>query len=145
MRKAGVTYAEIAKIVGFATEGGARKTVRIALENIAQKSSEEAAEVRVLELQRLDGVLRIAWSRAVADKSMEAIDRVLKIIERRSKLLGLDAPKRTELTGLDGGPLQTQAAPPGPDLSKLTDEQLERFERITREYDDLIGELTENR
>ena len=34
---------------------------------------------------------------------LSAVDRLLKISERRSKLLGLDAPKRTELSGPEGG------------------------------------------
>lgn len=37
---------------------------------------------------------------------LAAIDRLLKIEERRAKLLGLDAPKKTELTGADGGPVE---------------------------------------
>jgi len=37
---------------------------------------------------------------------LQAIDRLLKIQERRAHLLGLDAPKRTELTGKDGAAFQ---------------------------------------
>jgi len=37
---------------------------------------------------------------------LAAVDRLLKIQERRAKLLGLDAPKKTELSGPDGEPLQ---------------------------------------
>lgn len=36
---------------------------------------------------------------------LAAIDKLVKVMERRSSLLGLDAPKRTEIGGLDGKPL----------------------------------------
>ena len=36
---------------------------------------------------------------------LAAIDRLLKIQERRARLLGLDAPKKMELGGPDGGPI----------------------------------------
>jgi len=38
--------------------------------------------------------------------NLGAIDRALKIMERRAKLLGLDAPVRQEVTGADGGALE---------------------------------------
>jgi predicted transcriptional regulator len=34
------------------------------------------------------------------------LEGVLKCIDRRCQLLGLDAPKRTEMTGKDGGPIE---------------------------------------
>jgi hypothetical protein len=34
---------------------------------------------------------------------------VMSCIERRCKLLGLDAPAKAELTGKDGGPVQVDA------------------------------------
>ena len=33
-------------------------------------------------------------------------DRIMKIMERRAKLMGLDAPVRAELSGPDGGPIE---------------------------------------
>ena len=38
-----------------------------------------------------------------------------------------------ELTGKDGGPIQTQEPPP--DLSMLTDDELELLEHLTRLHD----------
>jgi hypothetical protein len=48
---------------------------------------------------------------------------VMSCIERRCKLLGLDAPVKSELTGKDGGPIKTEAANK-PDLSKLSLDEL---------------------
>lgn len=41
----------------------------------------------------------------------DAINSALRIMDRRAKLLGLDAPVKAELSGPDGGPIQQQVAP----------------------------------
>ena len=38
----------------------------------------------------------------------KTLDLVLKIKDRRAKLLGLDKPMRTEITGADGGKVQIE-------------------------------------
>lgn len=53
--------------------------------------SENASAVLDLELQRLDQLLLVAMNRAMGG-DMKAVDRVLKIMERRSRFLGLDVP-----------------------------------------------------
>jgi hypothetical protein len=55
------------------------------------------------ELDRLDAMLRACWSKAIGG-DMKAVDRVLKISERRSKLLGLDAPERVVYPDPPGTP-----------------------------------------
>jgi len=68
--------------------------------------------LRALELLRLDELLNALWDTAIAG-DLKAVDRVLKVMERRAKLLGLDAPfeiktdgqihiKVIDLTGDDG-------------------------------------------
>ena len=47
------------------------------------------------------------------------IDKMLKIADRRSKLLGLDAPIRHELAGPGGGPINAR------NVTSMTDNQLE--------------------
>ena len=42
--------------------------------------------------------------------TLNAIATLLRVAERRAKLLGLDQPSRTELSGPDGGPIQIAAA-----------------------------------
>jgi hypothetical protein len=60
-------------------------------------------EFRRLEGQRLDLLLEKAMDKALSEEksSMFAIDRVLAIMDRRAKLMGLDAPVRTEVITLD--------------------------------------------
>jgi hypothetical protein len=91
MRKAGATYAEIATQLGFADRSAARKSVHSAIDDVTR---EPAREVITLELERLDTLLLGVWTRA-RNGDVQAIDRALRIMERRSAYLGIDAPKKT--------------------------------------------------
>ena len=90
LRAGGATYQQIADTLNYATAAGALKAVRAGLRATLQ---EPAAELRTLELERLDALLRGIWPRAIRGE-VTAIDRVLKIMGRRAELLGLDAPTR---------------------------------------------------
>lgn len=89
-RKAGVAYAVIAERLGYADHTGARYAVEKAIATLVR---EPAEEVRTLELERLDRMMLGLYEKAT--KGHEgAVDRVLRIMDRRAKLLGLDhAPK----------------------------------------------------
>ena len=54
-----------------------------------------------LMVQRLDKMLSVAMKQAIEDGSLPAVDRVIRLEERRAKLLGLDAPTKqiTETAG----------------------------------------------
>jgi hypothetical protein len=41
---------------------------------------------------------------------MRAVDTVLRLMDRRAKLNGLDMPAKAEVTGANGGPLQMSQA-----------------------------------
>lgn len=99
-RMSGNTYESIAKELGYATAGGAHKAVMAALKKTLQEPSDE---MRALEVGRLDELLVTHWPNR---KQPQITDRILRIMERRAKLLGLDAPAKTELTGSDGGGLK---------------------------------------
>src|SRR5699024_2045667 len=61
---------------------------------------QQADEMRTVELSRLDRLQRAVWGKAVKG-DLQAVDRALKIIDRRSKLLGLDAPQQVQITAND--------------------------------------------
>lgn len=92
LRKAGAQYVDIATALGYADHSGARRAVERAL---ARLTAEPAAELRQIEVLRLDRMLQALWEQAVKG-NQGAIDRVLKIAERRAKLLGLDAPEKLQ-------------------------------------------------
>jgi hypothetical protein len=122
MRNLSQTYDEIATAMGFADRSAARKAVERAMLLTVQ---EPAAEQRAMQLAKLDVLFREAWrvlkaehwainngrvimdprdpERALVDHGpvLAAINTVLKIEERRAKLLGLDAPTRVEAITVD--------------------------------------------
>ena len=71
----------------------AYKDLHRELEKLQGENREAAETVRDLELQRLDRMLRALWEAAIHGDP-QAIDRVLKIMQRRAKMLGLDEPER---------------------------------------------------
>jgi len=94
MRKAGVPYATIAERLGYRGASGAHAAVGTALKRTQQ---EPADELRQIEIERLDRMLLAIWPQVVGG-NFGAIDRALRIMERRAKLCGLDAPTRQDLT-----------------------------------------------
>lgn len=89
----GLTFEAIADALGYATASGAWRAVQRGLRRTVQPAADE---YRRLELRRIDGLLCAIWPRAVGDADVppdyDAVDRVLKLMQRRAKLLGLDAP-----------------------------------------------------
>lgn len=86
LRRAGYTYDRIADRLGYANKGAAYKAVR---RGIARTLQEPVDELIELETDRLDRLLSSVWAPAMKG-DLGAVDRVLRISERRSKLLGLD-------------------------------------------------------
>jgi hypothetical protein len=89
LRKSGATHDEIAKKLGLKNRSVAWKMVRAAIKGI---TLEPASEVLSLELERLDAVLLGCWAKAKKGDP-QAVDRVLRIMDRRAAYLGLDQPK----------------------------------------------------
>jgi hypothetical protein len=122
LRRTGETWERIAKIVGFAGASGALKAYRRAMTRTLKQPTDELREI---ELDRLDRLQRGIWERA-KDGDIRAIDSVLRIIDRRARLLGLDAPQKiqAEVVNYDG--------------ATNLDTQIERIIRIVEQVD--LGE-----
>ncbi len=121
LRSAGQTYQQIADELGYSDPSAAKKAVDRAL---ASAVAEPAGRLRTLELARLDAALQVAFrvlheehvaasfgkliidprtGKPVRDNgpNLQAIDRIVKIGERRAKLLGLDAAVKVEAVTVD--------------------------------------------
>lgn len=107
LRKAGASYDQIADQLKLGNRSVAFQLVKAGIKAIVK---EPAESVLHLELARLDAMLLGCWTKAKLGDP-QAIDRVLRIQDRRASYLGLDAPKRAEVTGADGAPLVGQATP----------------------------------
>lgn len=97
LRRAGMPFSQIAIKVGI-SKSSAHQLVQEGLEDARKQIASSVDELRAEEISRLDGMLAKAYPIA-AKGDLQAIDRVLKIGERRAKLLGLDAPARHALQG----------------------------------------------
>lgn len=102
LRKRGKTIRQIAAELRI-SRSVAHRYVKEALDELARETLEDAAEVRRLELERLDLALTTAMavmldSGADEDVLLRAVDRVVKVSQRRSELLGLDAPQKVDQT-----------------------------------------------
>lgn len=88
LRKAGHTYEGIAKQLGYADRASAYNAVMAGLRLIVR---EPAEQLIALELARLDTIMVQVYNDA-RKGVVGAVDRVLRIMERRARLLGLDKP-----------------------------------------------------
>lgn len=111
LRKEGFTFEEIAKKVGFRERGAAYKAWQLGMSYAQREPANEALD---LELQRLDELHKAFYPLAVKKKDPQAADKVVKFMERRAKLLGLDKPQKTIGFNITG-------------FENWTDEELDRF------------------
>lgn len=93
LRRAGATWAVIAERVGYASASGAYNAYQRIAERVIRPNLEE---YRDMELDRLDRLQMGVWAKALNGDS-RAVDSVLRIIDRRTRILGLDAPKEVNL------------------------------------------------
>lgn len=101
LRRAGATYEMIAEALEVSVSR-ARQYVREGLKAIEVEVAETAHEVKQMELERLDNMLRIIEPKvgaAAAEGDWRPMQMQLRIQERRAKLLGLDAAVKHEHAG----------------------------------------------
>lgn len=102
LRRAGWSYERIGTELSI-TRQRAHQLVTEALKDLNEKCAEEASSLRRLQAERLDVALNALWAKVVTGNT-DAIYAMLRIEERRAKLLGLDAPTKiapTDPTGED--------------------------------------------
>lgn len=112
LRLRGHSYMDIGEQLGITLEG-ARQCVKKALAEVREQAAESAIEVREQEAARLDRMLLrletlLEQSADDVTAALAIQDRMLRVQDRRAKLLGLDL-QRVELTGANGGAIQIAA------------------------------------
>ena len=102
LRKCGAPFREIARQLGVDVHT-AHADVGAELAALRETTITEASELRALELERLDTMTSGLWP-AIQEGSAAAVGAGVRVSERRSRLLGLDAPvvTKSELTGSMG-------------------------------------------
>lgn len=92
LRVAGKSLPEIAKELGYKDHSGARAAISAGLKKTIQ---EPADELRQIEAARLDVAIDAIWE-GVRMGNLRVIDTLLKLMQRRAALFGIDAPAKTE-------------------------------------------------
>jgi DNA-binding NarL/FixJ family response regulator len=116
LRKTGMSLREIAQRLSVSHE-----TIRKDINEIAKQYFEEAREshreIVAMDLLRLDEMTFGVWDKARSGDT-KAIEAVLKIMERRAKMLGMDAQQTTKSVQLNVTPEQ---------ISEMTDDELQQL------------------
>lgn len=108
---AGLNYRQMAEALGVSI-GTISEDVKLILGRWQREQVTEIDKIKQLEIQRLDKAVNAIWDNVKKGKT-HSILAMLRIMERRSKLLGLDKPMNQIHTVYD--------------FSKATDEQLQRI------------------
>jgi hypothetical protein len=85
MRKAGLSYQQIARALGYKTSRVAYNAVQRTLRMCV---AEPAEGLRQLELQRLETIIARRWHAALVDGDGASLRAILKACEMRCRLLG---------------------------------------------------------
>lgn len=126
LRKAGASYRRIGEQIGISRQA-AHKLVTKALQDLNDKTAEDAAELMRLELERLDEMQLVATQKLRGEKALPAIDRILRIMDRRAKMLGIDAPERITVREQEVRRFEFDIATlAGRAPEDLTDEEIEK-------------------
>lgn len=120
LRLKGWTFDEIGRAIGT-TRQRAHQIITEHLEKLAEQTAEKSEQIRAVEVAKLDRLERILNAKIEAATEIDpddqpdpaeiakresirnqAIDRLIKIQERRAKLLGLDGPIKLASTDPTG-------------------------------------------
>lgn len=122
LRAEGFTFQEIATKLEL-SKTRAYELVREALDEVRAENNIRAVQLRDLEVRRLDKIQNALWdNRAKPDVAMALI----RLSQRRADLLGLDAPKKIEQSGPNGGPIRLE----GGRVQLTDDERRRRLQEI---------------
>lgn len=122
LRKRALPLDEIAELTGR-TEAECRKAVNKRLRELDQDEMSEASGARRMMLEQIDSMIAAitvpATGRDIDGNAspviLEAIDRMIKLLDQKAKLLGLNAPQKIDLASR----IEVLAAESGYDVEEL--------------------------
>lgn len=121
LRTAGLTYEEIAGSLQLSGKAQAYRIVQRALRRIP---AESVLELRQIEAERLEAMTQILWPE-VRQGNIKGIHALLKVMERRSRLMGLDVPV---------------SAPPPIEGAPVVSAEVERLIEQAAFFEDLVAD-----
>lgn len=104
LRVKGYDYTVIAKKLGLGGENPSQLAHQLVMAGVRAVRQESAEQMRDVEITRLDALQAIAW-KAVEKASKRgdvksvstAVNSIVRLSDRRAKLMGLDAPVKYDL------------------------------------------------
>lgn len=93
LRGAGMGWQDIAQQLGYASAGHAYDRFMVVMKDYPREDVETARET---EADRYDALQRAIWAKCLKGDNW-AIDRALKLMDQRARLLGLNAPLRQQI------------------------------------------------
>lgn len=96
LRVAGVGYRAIGKTLGVSYQT-AYRDVSKALEELAVLQRGKAEKLQAIELERCEKMHLALWPK-VRNGDEKAVRALVAVMDRRAKLLGLDAPSKIDLS-----------------------------------------------
>lgn len=101
LRLAGASYSEVAEALTLASADEARKAVEGTLANQVAASPDDVKLLREEESLRLLRLLRSVWTKATDGSDPEHLNAVkvaVQIVDRHTKLNGLDLPTQVQIS-----------------------------------------------
>lgn len=142
LRKAGLTFEEIAERVGYESRSGAKMAFDSAVKYWGHES---VTELRVIENERVEDLWRRTYKMLedptlTLSESLRIMETALKVTESKRKLHGLDAPRQLEISGQDGDEIKT-------DVGQILKDRLQalhdRYVESTSEESEALTEAVE--
>ena len=134
LRNVGIGYDRIADELGYSDKSGAWRAVDAA---VKRSIVEPAEHQRVIMADRLDTALQRVMDAIIRDGDLDQVANLIRIEKRRAELFGLDAPKGYQITGADGGPVET-------DVGTILRERLTAIRERADATPDQVRELSSN-
>lgn len=94
MRIGGSNYREIGEAIGVTDEAARQMAIRV-LQRLEMVANESGEELRRLDTERIDRMIQGLWQKACLG-NVQAVDRVIRLMERKARLWGYEMPVRVE-------------------------------------------------
>lgn len=96
LAKTGQPYRAIAKQLGIGSPGTVAKDIA-AWAAETKPSTEASEELRKLQLEEINGLAVKLWAKLDGDDYLSVVDRLVKLMERKARLMGLDMPTQVHV------------------------------------------------
>ena len=94
--KEGIPFRQIAAENGVSPQT-VSSDIRVFVQQLKEEGLRHVEEYRVVQQERISTAISAVWER-VLEGRIDAINVLIKLMERESRLLGLDAPTKVDIT-----------------------------------------------